>query len=134
MTTQTPSNVRPLSPHLQVYKPQISSAMSIFHRLTGVALAVSIPLFFIWLTSLIEGPKVYNDIFLGYCHTLLGQIILWGVAWSYIYHFCCGIRHLLWDAGYFLSIKGLYLTGYAALGVSTFTTLVLGLKVYGLIP
>lgn len=104
--------------------------MSIFHRITGVVLSLGLPIFFIWLTSLVDGAESYS-IFVSYCHTPLGQTVLFGLAWSFFYHFFCGLRHLLWDAGYFLSIKGLYTSGYIALGLSILLTATLALKIYG---
>ncbi|MBV8548014.1 MAG: succinate dehydrogenase, cytochrome b556 subunit [Alphaproteobacteria bacterium] len=112
---------RPLSPHLQVYKPQLTSAMSIFHRITGIGLALGLPVFVLWLL-LLAGDQPTYDKFIKIAHTLPAQLALLGWTWAFFYHLCTGIRHLLWDAGHFLKIKDVYKTGYIALAVSTALT------------
>src|SRR5476649_2375079 len=89
---------RPLSPHLQVYRPQLTSVLSIFHRMTGVALALGLPVFVAWLVVVASGQETYST-FISYLQTTIGQILLCGWTLAFFYHFCCGIRHLLWDAG-----------------------------------
>jgi len=128
-----PKTARPLSPHLQVYKPQITSAMSIFHRITGIALACGLPVFVAWLIFVAAGPKFY-PIFTNPFNTVVGQILLFGWTFAFFYHFCCGIRHLLWDAGYGLSIKAVYTSGYLTIGLAVVGTASVWIKVYGLIP
>jgi succinate dehydrogenase / fumarate reductase cytochrome b subunit len=130
MTTPPPAlKARPLSPHLQIYKPQLTTGMSIFHRMTGVALAFGLPVFVAWLVALAKGPEAYGcfDIC---ARSLIGQALLFGWCFAFFYHFFCGIRHLLWDAGYFLDIKGVYSTGRIVLGISLFLTLGLWVKLY----
>ena len=112
---------RPLSPHLGVYRWQITMTMSILHRATGVALAVGTLVLVYWLTAAGMGPDSYAE-----AHGLLasgvGQFLLWGWTFSFFYHLCNGIRHLCWDAGWGFEIKTLYVTGYAvwlAAGVLT---------------
>ena len=124
---------RPLSPHLQIYRPQMTSGMSIFHRMTGIALAFGLPLFVVWLYAVACGPHVYFD-FASLMNTLIGQIILFGLTFSFFYHFCCGIRHLLWDAGYFLTLPGVYSTGRIAIAVSVLLTVGIWIKAYGMTP
>jgi len=133
MTPPATKTARPLSPHLQVYKPQLTSGMSIFHRLTGIALAFGLPVFVAWLVVLAGGKKVYPD-FMGLFHTAIGQILLFGWTFAFFYHFCCGIRHLLWDAGYCLSIKAVYTSGYIAIGLAIIGTVSVWLKVYAVVP
>ena len=133
MIAKTSSKSRPLSPHLQVYRPQISSVMSILHRITGIGLTIGLPILVLWLVCLAGGPDSYTK-FLELSHTYVGQVLMFGWTWAFFYHFCCGIRHLFWDAGFFIKIKGLYLTGWLALGVSTLLTAALWLKAYGYLP
>ena len=133
MSTPSSKTARPLSPHLQIYKPQLTSGMSIFHRITGIALAAGLPVFVAWLVVVAGGPKPYQS-FMECFHTTIGQIFLFGWTFSFFYHFCCGIRHLCWDAGYFLSIKSVYTTGRIALGVSILLTVYVWLHFYGLVP
>ena len=121
MSFPTAKKARPLSPHLHIYKPQLTSAMSIFHRITGVGLSVGLILFVVWLAALASGPQSYNE-FNSYAHSLIGQIFLFGLTWAFCYHFCTGIRHLMWDAGKGLDIQSVYKTGYMALAASTLLT------------
>jgi succinate dehydrogenase / fumarate reductase cytochrome b subunit len=89
---------RPLSPHLQIYKPQITSVLSILHRGTGIVLFGGSILWCFWFVSLAGGRDAYH-----HYQTLLlnpvGLIILMGWSFSFFYHLCNGIRHLLWDIG-----------------------------------
>lgn len=130
MTTPAAKPARPLSPHLSVYRPQISSVMSIFHRMTGIGLALGLPVFVAWTVAVAAGPQVYAT-FVGLFHNPVGQILLFGWSWAFFYHFWCGIRHLLWDAGLFLTIKGLYATGWAAFIISTLSTALTWAKILG---
>ena len=89
---------RPLSPHLQIYKPQITSVLSILHRGTGIVLFGGSLLWCLWFVSLAAGSAPYH-----YGQALLlsplGLLILLGWSFSFFYHLCNGIRHLLWDIG-----------------------------------
>ncbi len=121
---------RPLSPHLQIYKPQITSVLSITHRITGVALAIGLAVLVAWLAAIAGGPESYAT-FTSYSGSILGQLILLGISFAFFFHLCLGIRHLLWDAGFFLEIKEVYKTGYIAIGAAVILTLIIWLKVYG---
>lgn len=94
MTTEN----RPLSPHLQIYKPQITSMLSILHRITGVALAAGTLLFVWWLIAAAAGPEAYAGVE-GFIGSWIGYIVMIGWSFSLFYHLCNGIRHLFWDAG-----------------------------------
>ena len=93
--TQTP---RPLSPHLQVYRWQISNTLSIIHRLTGLALTVGAVAFVGWLLTLAAGQLAYAQLSWIF-GSLFGQVLLLGWTFCFSYHLCNGIRHLAWDAG-----------------------------------
>lgn len=108
---------RPLSPHLQVYKPQISSALSIFHRITGVALSFGAVLLALWLAAAATSPHAFA-VAQSLVDSILGMIILFGFTLALFYHFCNGIRHLLWDAGYGFDLPTMHRTGYAVLAAS----------------
>lgn len=112
---------RPLSPHLQVYRPQLTSGLSIFNRVTGVALGFGLPVFVFWLMVLGKDEKAY-DLFLACAHSTVGTILLMGWSWAFAFHLCMGVRHLLWDMGLFLEIKQVYRTGYVALAASVVLT------------
>ena len=105
---------RPLSPHLLVYKPQLTSMMSICHRLGGVALAAGSLLVVWYIVALAVGPD-YFALVNSLLATWPGQLVLAGYSAAVCYHLCNGIRHLLWDFGYCLSIEGVYRSGYAVI-------------------
>ena len=89
---------RPLSPHLGVYKFAYTMSLSILHRITGCAAAVGFLLFVWWLTGLASGPDSYARA-MQCLSSPLAKLLLVGFTFSYVYHFCNGIRHLVWDTG-----------------------------------
>jgi succinate dehydrogenase / fumarate reductase cytochrome b subunit len=105
---------RPLSPHLQIYRPQLTSVMSIMHRGTGVFLAVGTIVVVYWLYALAAGPETFAGA-QALVSSLLGKLVLLGLAGSVFYHLGNGVRHLLWDAGWALELKGAYQTGWAVI-------------------
>lgn len=113
---------RPLSPHLQVYKPQLTSVMSISHRASGVALSIGTLLLVYWLAAAAAGPEAFARA-QGIVGSFLGQVILFLFSYALFYHLCNGIRHLFWDAGKGYDIKTAYASGYAVLAVSAALTL-----------
>ena len=89
---------RPLSPHLQVYRPTLNMALSVLHRGTGSVLALSTPLLVYWLLTLAAGPQAYAE--LQEClSSWIFKIVLLGYVFSMSYHMCNGVRHLFWDVG-----------------------------------
>jgi succinate dehydrogenase / fumarate reductase cytochrome b subunit len=133
MTSPLTASKRPLSPHLQVYKPQLTSGMSIFHRITGIALAAGLPVFVAWVVALAGSEQLYAT-FTGLFNNIVGQVLLAGWSFCFFYHFCSGIRHLVWDAGYALSIKSVYISGYIAIAIALLLTAYVWLKIYGIAP
>ena len=114
---------RPLSPHLQVYRPQLTSMLSILHRGTGVFLALGTPLLVFWLMTLAAGPDAYAS--LQECFTnWFVRIVLLGWTFALFYHLCNGIRHLFWDIGKGLQIETLYKSGWAVVITASILTLV----------
>jgi succinate dehydrogenase / fumarate reductase cytochrome b subunit len=89
---------RPLSPHLQVYKPQLTSILSIVHRLTGVALAFGTLVLVWWLVAAATGGEAFStaQAIIG---SWFGRLLLFGWSFALFYHLCNGIRHLFWDMG-----------------------------------
>ena len=94
----SPAKNRPLSPHLQIYKPMLTMMMSIVHRITGAALFFGTLLFVWWLTAAAAGPNAYATV-QWFMETLIGRLILFGYTWALIHHMLGGIRHLIWDTG-----------------------------------
>ena len=88
---------RPLSPHLQIYKWQLTSILSILHRATGIALTVGALYLVLWVICA-TSPNAYSH-FQSFNTSILGRIVLGGWLFSAFYHLCNGIRHLFWDAG-----------------------------------
>jgi len=91
-------NQRPLSPHLGVYKFMYTMALSIMHRITGGAASVGFIVFVWWLMALASGPAAYESA-MRLLSTPVAKLLLIGFTFSFVYHFCNGIRHLVWDTG-----------------------------------
>ncbi len=109
---------RPLSPHIQIYRPQLTSVLSILHRISGVVLAIGAVLVAVWLSAQAYYPNFAESIFL--CLSgFLGRLFLFAWTLTLFYHLCNGIRHLVWDAGKGLEIKQVYRSGWITV-VSTF--------------
>ena len=119
---------RPLSPHLQVYKPQITTVLSILHRITGVALAAGSLLMVAWLVSAASSPEAYDGM-RGFIVSWLGRLLMFGWTVALVYHLCNGLRHLAWDAGFGFD-SGVYkTTGLAVLAVTAVGTVLIWLVV-----
>lgn len=105
---------RPLSPHLQIYRPQITSALSIFHRFTGAALAAGLLLFVYWLAALAAGNAAYASAL-----AVLGawpvKLLLFLFTFAFFYHLSNGLRHLWWDTGRGFEISEVNASGYAVI-------------------
>ena len=100
----------PLSPHLQIYKWQISSLLSIAHRITGVVNIFAITLICIWVSSLFLGEESYEITKL-FLNSFLGKFVLISLCWTFSFHILNEIRHLAWDAGYGFDLKVSKITG-----------------------
>jgi succinate dehydrogenase / fumarate reductase cytochrome b subunit len=108
---------RPLSPHLQVYKPQLTSMMSILHRITGASLCVGTLMLAWWLVAAMLGEGAYNTA-MNFAKSPLGLFMLFGWSFCLYYHLFNGIRHLIWDTGYLFKIRNAYLAGYMVLALT----------------
>lgn len=91
-----PQRPRPLSPHLQIYKPMLTMMMSIMHRVTGAALYFGMLVVAWWLIAAASGPNAYANVewVIG---SLIGRLVLFGFTWALIHHALGGVRHLIWD-------------------------------------
>lgn len=119
---------RPLSPHLQVYRPQLTSIMSIMHRASGAVLATGSLLVALWLVALAAGAAVFNPVADAMQHPF-GQLVVFGYSLALVYHGLNGIRHLMWDLRIGLEIKQVYQSGYLVLGLTFLVTAALWLAV-----
>jgi len=90
---------RPLSPHLQIYRPMMTMMMSIAHRITGAALYAGTLLLAWYLIALASGPSAFATA-AWFLRSIIGQLILLGFSWALFHHFLGGLRHMVWDAGY----------------------------------
>ena len=108
-------NKNPLTPHLQIYKWQISSLLSITHRITGVINAVAISLICIWFLFTINNEKI---LFENILNSFFGKFISISLCWTFSFHILNEVRHLIWDAGYGFDLKITKITGYATLILS----------------
>lgn len=112
---------RPLSPHLQIYKPQINMVMSILHRITGAALYVGSLLAAWWLIAAAIGPDYFAYVN-GLLATWPGMVILVGYSWALIHHMLGGLRHFVWDTGAALDIGSVDLMSWATIILSVLLT------------
>ena len=115
---------RPLSPHLQVYKPQLTSILSISHRIAGILLSGVSIILPIGLYFFSFGENVFND-FLSFFNHYLFKILLIFIIFILSYHLLNGIRHLLWDLGIGLEIRESYISGYLVIFLSIAITIIL---------
>lgn len=113
---------RPLSPHLHVYKPQLTSVLSITHRGTGVFLTTGAFFFTCWLLALASGPEQFENL-QAHITNWYGQWLVYAFVFSLYFHLCNGVRHLFWDVGMGFGINTAYKTGYAVVAVSFVLTL-----------
>jgi succinate dehydrogenase / fumarate reductase cytochrome b subunit len=112
----------PLSPFLQ-YRPQLTSVLSITHRITGVLLCAGAVLLSLWLVAIAAGAETYAAIS-GHIAAWHGRFVIFGFVFSLYYHLCNGVRHLFWDMGLGLEITTAYRSGYVVLVATLLLTIV----------
>ena len=114
---------RPLSPHLQIYKPQLTSVLSILHRGCGVVLAVGTIFLTWWLVCAVTDDRAFRAA-QGFWGSWIGLILLFGWTFALFFHLSNGIRHLVWDAGYGFELETAYRSGWIVVGAASALTLV----------
>ena len=114
---------RPLSPHLQIYRWQLTSVLSILHRASGVALGIGAMLLVWWLVAAASGPPAFAVV-QGFLGSWLGLVLLFGWTLSLFYHLCNGIRHLAWDTGAGFDLASTYTTGWIVVALSAVLTVI----------
>jgi succinate dehydrogenase / fumarate reductase cytochrome b subunit len=108
---------RPLSPHLQIYRKQITSVMSILHRISGIVLSFGAFVLAWWLLAVAQGGDAYARA--AEClASPFGRLALFGFSLALVYHLLNGIRHLLWDAGWGFQIPQVYRSGYTVVALT----------------
>ena len=105
------ANERPLSPHLQIYRPQLTSVMSAFHRITGLVLGTGTLALVYWLVAAASGQRAFKTA-QALAGSVPGRILLFLWTACLVYHLLNGIRHLFWDAGRGLELKQAYASGW----------------------
>jgi succinate dehydrogenase / fumarate reductase cytochrome b subunit len=122
---------RPLSPHLQIYRPMLTMMMSIAHRITGASLAVGFALLTWWLVAISMGPQAYASVadFFG---SFVGRALLFLFTWALIHHMIGGIRHLIWDTGAALDNTSIEVAAWLTIVTSIVFTILLWVAGYGL--
>ena len=103
-------NKKPLSPHIQIYSWNISSLISISHRITGVINILALTLICLWITLLLLGESNYEYIKL-FLQSFFGKFLILCLTWSFIFQILSEIRHLFWDFGYGFELMTSKITG-----------------------
>jgi len=116
-----PAYGRPLSPHLTIYRPQISSVLSILHRITGLALFAGSAIIVLWLWSAAYAPAFYTTLYSS-LSSWFGELCMVGWTAAFYYHLGNGIRHLFWDIGVGFSLPVMRRTGLAVLAFTVVMT------------
>ena len=122
MSSSTPKRPRPLSPNVQIYRPQLTSVLSIANRISGVVLSIYAVALVVWLIAAASGPQTYSTAHV-FMRARIGQLLLFGGTFSFFLHLCGGIRHLAWDAGYGFELRTIYVSGWTVLAMSAALTL-----------
>ena len=112
---------RPLSPHLQIYRPQMTSVLSILHRITGVALGLGGLLLVYWVVAAAAGPDRFA-VAQALIGSWFGYLVLFGFSVALFFHLANGIRHLFWDAGYGFELRSAYASGIVVLAATVVLT------------
>jgi succinate dehydrogenase / fumarate reductase cytochrome b subunit len=128
-SAERPASKRPLSPHLQVYRPQLTSILSITHRGTGIFLALGALYLVCWLLAIASGPDAFAAVN-GFAGSIVGRLLMLGWTFSLFYHLANGIRHLFWDAGWGLDLKSTYTSGWLVVALAVALTVIAWVAAY----
>lgn len=131
--SDTPDAARPLSPHLQIYRPMLSMVMSITHRITGVALYFGSILLVWWLAAAAIGEDHFA-LAQGFFGHWFGRLLLFGFTWALIHHAIGGLRHFVWDLGRGFALATVEWMVRANLIASVVITILLWIIAYGVMP
>lgn len=120
---------RPLSPHLSIYRPQITTVLSILHRITGVTLYLGMALLIAFLYVVGYAPDYYIQLH-DCLSSVIGRLLLFGWTFAFYFHFFNGIRHLFWDMGKGLEVHASAKSGWAVVIFSVLLTIVSWVAAY----
>ncbi len=112
---------RPLSPNIQIYRPQLTSVLSIANRITGVLLSVGAVGLVIWLSAAAAGPGPYATVQQA-IGSWIGRFLLFGCTFAFFLHLCGGIRHLVWDTVHGFELRSIYISGWSVVAASVALT------------
>lgn len=126
-----PEQGRPLSPHLSVYKWEVSNTLSILHRMTGVFLSLGAVVFVAWLVAAASDESTYASLMAVICSPP-GLLATFGWTFCFFYHFGNGIRHLVWDVGYGFDKQVARFSGWFVLIVASLLSAVFWVMVAGI--
>jgi len=121
MAKSPAKRTRPFSPNIQIYRPQLTSVLSIVNRITGVVLSGFAVVLVVWLSAAAAGPQPYATV-QGAIASWAGQIVLLGCTFAFFLYLCGGIRHLIWDTGYGFELRSIYASGWAVMAASVVLT------------
>ena len=113
----TPARPRPLSPNIQIYRPQLTSVLSIANRISGLILSLGALGLVIWLSAAAAGPGTYGVV-QSAIGSWAGQIVLFGCTFAFFLHLCGGVRHLVWDTVHGFELRSIYISGWTVVGSS----------------
>lgn len=121
MSSPTAKRPRPLSPNVQIYRPQLTSVLSILNRITGVALSIGAVVLVVWLVAAATGPQAYAVVQRA-MGSWIGQVLLFCASYAFFLHFCGGIRHLVWDTVHGFELRSIYISGWVVVAASIVLT------------
>ncbi len=117
MPDSTIERSRPQSPNVQIYRPQLTSVLSIAHRISGIVSSIAAVGLVVWLVAAAAGPEAYGTV-QGVLASPVGHLLLFGATLAFFLHLCGGIRHLAWDAGYGFELRAIYMSGWLVMTAS----------------
>jgi succinate dehydrogenase / fumarate reductase, cytochrome b subunit len=121
MVSSISKRTRPRSPNIQIYRPQLTSVLSIANRISGVVLSTYAVALVVWLIAAAAGPQAYSIAHV-FIRSWAGQILLFGCTFSFFLHLCGGIRHLVWDTVHGLELRSIYASGWVVVATSVVLT------------
>ena len=121
MPSSMTTRPRPLSPNVQIYRPQLTSVLSILNRITGILLSACAVVLVVWLVAAAWGPQSYVPVQAAIA-SWIGRIFLFLATFAYFLHLCGGIRHLVWDTVHGFDLRSIYISGWAVVAASAVLT------------
>jgi succinate dehydrogenase / fumarate reductase cytochrome b subunit len=121
MPSPTTTRPRPLSPNIQIYRPQLTSVLSVLNRITGIILSANAVVLVVWLVAAARGPQTYAPVHAA-ISSWIGRTVLFGATFAFFLHLCGGIRHLVWDTVHGFELRSIYISGWAVVAASVVLT------------